>query len=196
MSETALRSTADYLETPKPIIDPRRRRVARTESADIAADLDTVRAVVERSPLEGLIQAHGRSPGVRGTTMVTTGPDDEAGARRIVHLTDGTHAVEEILVAETNGARRVFRYVVWNYSSPAAAVIDHAIGEFDYIGAGSATRLNWTYAFVLKRRSLPGRLGPIGRRLFRRGFLDGPYAALINRTMSRIKELSEAQASS
>lgn len=101
--------------------------------------------------------------------------------------------VEEVLVNENSGQVHTFYYVVWNYTSPAAAAVSHAAGEFVYAADGdSTTNVTWTYAFALKEDRLPGSLGPFGRWLFRVSFLDGGYADLMQQTLLGMKANAEA----
>ena len=47
-----------------------------------------------------------------------------------------------------------FKYVVWNYSSPAAQAIVYGVGEFVYEPvAPNLTQVSWTYAFELNERA-------------------------------------------
>ena len=52
------------------------------------------------------------------------------GARRLVHLSDGSRATEQILEF-VPGDR--LRYQVWDYTTATARPIHYAIGEFRYV---------------------------------------------------------------
>jgi hypothetical protein len=135
-------------------------------------------------PLEGQLPATSRLPGVVGTTLLTK-TWGEVGSRRIVHLSDGGRATEQIVALEP-GER--FRYLVWDYTTAAARPVAYAIGEFRFLPAGEdRTEVVWTYAFRLRPDRFPGILGPLGRWLMRVAFLDGPYAELMRETLKLTK---------
>lgn len=73
------------------------------------------------------------------------------GARRLVCLTDGSMAVEEVLLTESNGESNRFRYVVWNYTNPKFRDVSYAVGEFIRTQpTPDTTRVSWTYRFALR----------------------------------------------
>ena len=81
---------------------------------------------------------------------------------------------------------------MWAYTSAAARPIAYAVGQFRYLDTSSGdTRLAWTYGFQLKPNALLGRLGPLGRFLFRRAFLDSLWARVMANTLSRMKAYVE-----
>ena len=111
-------------------------------------------------PLAAVMQAANRPlridatkdlAGVTGTFRLSNGPYGTVGARRLVCKTDGTIAVEEVLLTESNSDGSRFRYVVWNYTSPKYRDVDYAVGEFVRTQpAPDKTLVNWTYRFALK----------------------------------------------
>ena len=174
---------------PPPAIDPAAPMIARTER--IVIDLPPL-ALSERllsAKLEDQIPETPGLPGVVGTTQLTPGEWGRPGARRIVHLSDGASATEQVL---DYVAGEGFRYVVWDYTTAAARPIAYAVGEFRYQPLGAErTEVIWTYAFRLKPGGLLGRLGPLGRWLLRTAFLDRSYAALMRETLKAMKRYAE-----
>jgi hypothetical protein len=82
-----------------------------------------------------------------------------------------------------------FSYKVWGYTLSAARPIQYGKGEFWYLSAdhGQATTLRWRYSFKLRRDRFPGLLGPFGRFLFTKVFLDRSYAAFMKSAMNAIE---------
>ena len=74
------------------------------------------------------------------------------------------------------GSRRL-RYLVHDYTVAAARPIADAVGEFRFDSLSvTSTRVTWRYSFKLRGNTFPGTLGPLGRSLFRRSFVDRDYA--------------------
>ena len=176
---------------PPPVIDPAVPTIARTDR--IVIDLPPP-ALAERllsARLEDQIPKTRGLPGVVGVTQLTPGEWGGAGARRMVHLSDGASATEQIL-ENVPGER--FRYQVWDYTTAAARPIAYAIGEFRYLPlAGDRTEVVWTYAFRLRSDRFPGYLGPVGRWLLRVAFLDRAYAVLMRETLKAMKAYAEGK---
>ena len=85
-----------------------------------------------------------------------------------------------------------FRYIVWNYQTPKARPISYGVGEFrSFEVDGAHTRVTWTYSFKLKEDVFPGNLGGLGRFLFRVGFLDRDYAAMMRGVLNGYKASAE-----
>lgn len=53
------------------------------------------------------------------------------------------------------------------------------------------THIVWTYSFKLKDHEFPGYLGALGRYLFRVGFLDRDYAAMMRSSLQAGKTTAE-----
>jgi hypothetical protein len=124
-------------------------------------------------------------PGVSGTFNLTSGGFGTVGARRLVCLTDGSIAVEEVLQSEVHSESRRFRYVVWNYTSPKFRDVRYAVGEFIHTQpAPDKTHVNWTYRFALKKGRDP--------RLFRKSFLDSVFAEWMRSLLERGRSTAEA----
>ncbi len=58
------------------------------------------------------------------------------------------------------------------------------------------TRVTWTYSFKLKGDIFPGNFGGFGGFLFRVGFLDRDYAAMMRSVLNGYKTTAEGQPAS
>lgn len=193
--EGPCRPPADFTDTPRPNPAPFERLVSHEERVVIAAPLSQVLAAAKAQSLEDTIQEGGTLPHVTGTYMLTPGEFDLAGSRRITCLSDGSTLVEEILERREATNPAEFRYVVWNYTSSAATAVDYGVGRFVHRQlADGQTEVRWTYGFKLRRDRWPGFLGPIGDFLFRRVFLQGDYARMMQATLANSKAQVEADA--
>ena len=172
-----------------PAIDPRAPMIARTDRIVIDRPLKAFWDWSLATPLQDILPSTGALPGVVGTTQLTPGDWGVAGARRNVHLSDGSGCTEQILEASPP---EHFRYQVWDYTTAAARPLAYAIGEFRYRAVDhSRTELIWTYAFRLRDDRFPGVLGPVGRWLLRVTFLDHAYATLMRDTLKAMKAKAE-----
>jgi hypothetical protein len=137
-----------FVNPPRPEIAPLDELLSHTEQKEIDQPLAAVMQAANR-PLR--IDATKDLAGVSGTFRLSNGPYGSVGARRLVCTTDGSIAVEEVLLTESNGDGSRFRYVVWNYTSPKYRDVDYAVGEFVRTQpAPGKTLINWTYRFALK----------------------------------------------
>ncbi|WP_161815182.1 SRPBCC family protein [Steroidobacter agaridevorans] len=175
---------AGFVDPPRPDIAPLEELVAHTEQIDIARSLAAVMQAGRRPLSEG-IRPTRDLPGVSGTRNLTSGGFGTVGARRLVCLTDGSIALEEVLHSEVHSERRRFRYVVWNYTSPKFRDVQYAVGEFIHTQpAPDQTRVNWTYRFALKEGRDP--------TLFRKDFLDSAFAEWMRSLLERGRSNAEA----
>jgi hypothetical protein len=143
-------------------------------------------------PLNQALRGSNSLPGVSGDFMLTKGQFGAPGSRHIVCLTDGGSVEEEALEREQNAGSAHFRYIVWNYQTPKARPIAYGVGEFRSLEIdGSRTRVTWTYSFKLKEDVFPGNLGGLGQFLFRVGFLDRDYAAMMRGVLNGYKASAE-----
>jgi hypothetical protein len=166
-------------EAPHPVIAPSEQLVAHTEEILIGRHLSVVSDAMNK-PLNQVLRGLNSLPGVSGDFMLTKGAFGAPGSRHIVCLTDGGSVEEESLEREQDASSGRFRYIVWNYQTPKARPIVYGVGEFRSLAMdGSHTRVTWTYSFKLKEDVFPGDLGALGRFLFRVGFLDRDYAAMM-----------------
>ena len=175
---------AGFVNPPRPDIAPLEELLGHTEEMDIARSLAVVMQGANR-PLSEVIRPTRDLPGVSGTFNLTSGRFGTVGARRLVCLTDGSVAVEEVLHSEVHSESRRFRYVVWNYTSPKFRDVNYAVGEFiRKQPAPDKTHVNWTYRFALKEGRDPG--------LFRKSFLDTVFAEWMRSVLERERATAEA----
>jgi hypothetical protein len=137
-------------------------------------------------PLESLVAGTGRIPAVVGTEALNDVPFPHPGARRRVMLADGGSATEEVIDNTPDG---YFSYKVWGYTLRAARPIRYGKGEFWYLpaDAGESTIVRWRYSFKLRGDRFPGVLGPLGRFLFTKFFLDRIYADFMKSSISALE---------
>jgi hypothetical protein len=175
---------AGFVNPPRPDIAPLEELLGHTEQIDIARSLAVLMQAPSRPLSEG-IRPTRDLPGVSGTFNLTSGGYGTPGARRLVCLTDGSIAVEEVLHSEVRSESQRFRYVVWNYTSPKFRDVSYAVGEFIRTQpAPDKTQVNWTYRFALKEGRDPG--------LFRKSFLDSIFAEWMRSILERGRSFAEA----
>jgi len=174
-----------FVNPPRPDIAPLEELLGHTEEIDIARSLAVVTQAGNRPLSEG-IRPTRDLPGVSGTFHLTSGSFGTVGARRLVCLTDGSIAVEEVLHREEHSEGRRFRYVVWNYTSPKFRDVRYAVGEFIHTQpAPDKTHINWTYRFALEEDRDPA--------LFRKSFLDSAFAEWMRSLLERGRSNAEAR---
>jgi hypothetical protein len=148
VSGSACEPPAGFVSPPRPDIAPLEELLRVTEEKIIDQPLAMVLRAANR-PLR--IDATEDIAGVTGTFRLSQGPYGTVGARRLVCMTDGSSAVEELLLTESNDAGSRFRYVVWNYTSPKFRDVAYAVGEFVRTQPSpDETLVSWTYRFALK----------------------------------------------
>jgi hypothetical protein len=139
---------AGFVNPPRPDVTSLEGLLRVTEEKVIDQPLATVLRAANR-PLR--IDATEDLAGVIGTFRLSQGPYGSVGARRLVCKTDGTFAVEEVLLAESNAAGSRFRYLVWNYTGPKFRDVAYAVGEFVRTQPSpDETLVSWTYRFALR----------------------------------------------
>ena len=137
-----------FVNPPRPQIAPLAQLLSVTEQKTIDQPLVDVMRAANR-PLR--IDATQDLAGVTGTYRLSEGPYGTVGARRLVCKTDGSIAVEEVLLTESNSAGSRFRYLVWNYTGEKFRNVDYAVGEFVRTQPSPDTTLvSWTYRFALR----------------------------------------------
>jgi hypothetical protein len=120
--------------------------------------------------LPRILHGYGPVPAVADTSG-QTGPWDQVGSARTVHLADGNSAREAVTACERP---ELFAYRVWELTSPIARLADHARGQFRFSeNASGSTGVSWTYTFVA--RSAPARvaLAPVVKLPWRRFMARG-----------------------
>lgn len=183
-----------YAPGAPPEVGPADRLVSHVEEVVIDRPFAEVVAAVDSAPLEAWIDGSGKLPGVRGTCVLAGDRFDAPGSRHMVFLTDGTTVVEQVLDKHRGPSAYRFRYVVWDYSTPAAKPLRYGLGQFDYTPAGEGrTHVRWTYAFELRPDRFPGLLGPrVGGWLLKKALLDGAYAQWMRGSLTRLKAIAES----
>ncbi len=173
-----------FIDKPHPPVAAPEQLVAHSEEITVAHPLVQVLEKNAKVSLKDAIHKAGSLPGVTGEYPLGDIPFPTPGARHIVCLSDGSTLQEQSLQEEHTSTFYRFRYIVWNYTSPQARPIEYGVGEFrdSQIDAGH-THIVWTYSFKLKDNQFPGYLGAFGRYLFRVGFLDRDYAAMMRATL-------------
>jgi hypothetical protein len=176
-----------FVDVPAPAIAATEELVSHTEEITIDRPFAVVLDSLNK-PLKDTIHKTSALPGVSGDYTLSKISFGLPGSRRIVCLTDGSTLQEQVLTREQTGHSSHFRYVVWHYTSAQARPIDFGVGDFLYTDLGSGrTHITWTYSFKLKEDRFPGYLGAFGRYLFRVGFLDHQYAAMMRGTLDGTK---------
>ena len=184
---------AGFRDSPHPFIAGPDQLVSHTEVIDIRRPFEVVSDAMNK-PLNKTINKSNSLPGVSGDYMLTEGNFGGPGSRHLVCLTDGTSTVEEALQREGTPTSSYFRYIVWNYTTPKAKPIAYGVGEFRTIQLDSGhTRITWTYSFKLKEDEFPGELGALGRWLFRVGFLERDYAAMMKSVLNGYQQGAESR---
>jgi len=177
---------------PPPDIELGAPMIAHTERVVIDMSPQAFSEWMLQSRLEDQIPDTRALPGVVGTAQLTPGDWGKPGARRVVHLSDGARCTEQVL-AYIPG--QVFRYLVWDYTTAAARRVIYAVGEYLFAPMdGGRTQVTWTYAFRLKPDRFPGKLGRLGRWIFRHAYLERNYAELMRTTLQATKAHAEGRA--
>lgn len=96
--------------------------------------------------LEKLLRPAGPIPGVAAAEMVD-GVRLQAGARRLVTMTDGSLVLEEILAAERPRCHR-YRWV-HPPTFPFSLVVRGGEADWGFAPSRAGTRVEWTYTFEL-----------------------------------------------
>jgi hypothetical protein len=182
----------DFANSPPPDIETA-MLVDHTEEIIIDRPLDVVLAQGNRTPIEKTMRGTSTLPGVAGTHLLR-GAWPEPGALRVACLTDGGSTQEQVIDNARSGNTHHFRYEVWNYTTPQARPVAYAVGDFLETDLGDGrTRIHWTYAFRLRPDQFPGYLGPLGRMLFRKFYLDTRYAELMRGALAVRKAAAEQE---
>jgi hypothetical protein len=127
--------------------------------------------------LPDILTGWGPIPAVTATSG-QTGPWDEPGSERTVHLADGSTARERVTECRTP---EYFAYVVAGFTNPIRLLACEGRGQwwFDAAGDGAATHIRWTYTFEARSRAAGLLLAPIVHTAWRR-FMRVGLARLVD----------------
>jgi Polyketide cyclase / dehydrase and lipid transport len=125
-----------------------RFEVAITREAVLPGDSAAVFAfITAEGVLPQILTGYGLLPAVVRTSD-RSGPWDQPGSARIVHLADGS-TVREQVTAFT--APHHFAYRVWDFGNPfIRRLADGARGDWTFETVGGSTRVGWTYTFAAR----------------------------------------------
>lgn len=132
-----------------------RKSVRRIGSTLIAATLDVHIAAAEapvfdfvaaEDVLPKVLTGYGLLPGVVRTSG-NTGPWDQPGSARTVHLADGNTAREQVTAYEQPV---YFAYRTSDYTFALRYLANSAEGQWWFKKDGSGTQVRWTYTFRAK----------------------------------------------
>jgi hypothetical protein len=181
-----------FIDRPHPALVDTNELAAHTEEITVNRPLAVVLSSAAKTDIKDAIRKAGDLPGVTGHYALNQLPFGSVGARRLVCLSDGATLEEQVLEMRKTDDSSVFRYIVWNYTSKQARPIEYGLGEFHHTALDNThTHVVWTYSFKLKNDEFPGYLGGLGRVLFRWGFLDRQYAAMMRATLDAGKQAAE-----
>ncbi len=128
---------------------------ARSTSLEIAVTRESLVAgriedafdfVAAEDVLPKILTGYGLVHGVAFTSDIS-GPWDQPGSDRIVHLTDGS-TVREGLTDYRRAS--YFAYRVWNPSFALKHLMAEAKGQFWFEQRDDGVLMNWTYTFIAK----------------------------------------------
>jgi len=142
------------------------------------------------APLKTFIPKTSAFAAVEQTKPLTKNTFPKVGSQRLVCFTDGETVVEQVIELKPG----YFKYLVTNYSMNNAKPIEYGIGEFRFSPLTKSTALvHWKYSFKLKNNEFPGKLGCLGRQLFKWSFLNGDYAEFMNASINAVKAYGERE---
>jgi hypothetical protein len=146
-----------------------RFEVQITRVALLPGNRDAVFAfIAAEGVLPRVLTGYGPLPAVVGTSG-HTGPWDQPGSARVVHLADGSTVREQITQYST-GAH--FAYRVWDFGNPTiGALASGARGEWHFEPGDGGTRVSWTYTFAARNGLAALPLSAITQILWR-GYMD------------------------
>jgi hypothetical protein len=118
---------------------------AVTVETDVRAPLEATFLAIVPIDLARIFRGLGPLPAVTGTRE-QTGGWDHVGASRIVELSDGSHAHEQLMAYEPP---RHFAYRVDGFTGPLRRLVSHADGAWWFSDAGGGvTHVRWRYVFA------------------------------------------------
>ena len=128
--------------------DPRLEIAVTREVFVSHAIQDVFDFIAAEDVLPKILTGYGLVPSVAYTSDIS-GPWDQPGSQRIVHLADGSTLAEGL----TNYDRpSYFAYRVSNPSFALKHLMTEARGQFWFAAADGGTKVRWTYTFHAKNR--------------------------------------------
>jgi Polyketide cyclase / dehydrase and lipid transport len=128
------------------------RGIPVTVETTVSVPPDAAFAVIAPIDLALIFHRFGPIPAVSGTRG-QTGDWDHVGARRVVELSDGSEAQEELTAYD---APRHFGYRVGSLTGPLRRLVEHADGAWWFAPDGSGgTHIRWTYTFRARGATAP-----------------------------------------
>ena len=143
--------------------------VSITRHAVIPGKIDDVfKFIAAQDVLPQILTGYGPLPAVVGTSDVT-GPWDQPGSARIVHLADGSNVREQVTDYEF---ATYFAYKTSNFGNPIlGSLATGAVGQWKFHQVADGTEVEWTYTFQAKSRLRAIPLAGIANILWR-GYMD------------------------
>jgi Polyketide cyclase / dehydrase and lipid transport len=124
--------------------------------------------IASEDVLPKVLTGYGPLPAVVRTSQ-NTGPWDQPGSARIVHLADGNTARERVTFYS---APHRFAYRVWDVSHPIVGTLaNEARGEWTFAPHPNGTLVTWTYTFSAVNALASVPLAVI-TKIFWRGYMD------------------------
>lgn len=142
-------ATLDQSLPDSPLRIPSAVRVAVTQQIRVPGRIEDVfDFLVAEDVLPKILTGYGLLPGIVSTSQVS-GPWDQPGATRTVHLADGSTVREGV----THYQRaRYFAYRIWQPSFALKYLMSGAVGQFWSEQQGGEVEVTWTYTFAAKNR--------------------------------------------
>lgn len=143
--------------------------VAVTRQAVIPGKPEAVfRFIAAEDVLPKVLTGYGPLPAVVGTSQ-NTGPWDQPGSARLIHLADGSTLREQVT---HHDGPRFFAYRVWEFGNPIVRrLAEEARGEWTFVAVPEGTQVTWTYTFSAKNGWAALPLSGIAQVLWR-GYMD------------------------
>jgi Polyketide cyclase / dehydrase and lipid transport len=143
--------------------------VAVTREAVLPGDPATVFAfITAEGVLPQVLTGYGLLPAVVGTSG-HSGPWDQPGSARVVHLADGSSVREQVTALQSP---HHFAYRVWDFGNPVVRrLAEGAVGVWRFEPVSGGTRVVWTYTFTARNNLTALPLAAI-TRLQWRGYMD------------------------
>ena len=162
-------ATVNRVEAVNPAHDTRLYAVSMSRRMVIPTARDKVfDFVVAADVLPKVLTGYGPLPAVTGTSE-QSGPWDQPGASRLVHLKDDSTVREQVTGFERP---QHFTYQVWDFTNPIIhRLADKAEGEWTFASADDGTHIVWTYTFYTDSRWALLPLTTIVN-IFWRGYMD------------------------